>query len=76
MLIPDLGLYLIPMIVVVSQGGVDVTERDRRYLGNDLVGRQALLLVPDDDVQHPHPMARDTGPASADAGRSGYPFRT
>jgi hypothetical protein len=61
------------VIEIVSEGGVDVVESDRRNVRYDLVGGHALMLMPHHDIEHTDSVACDAGFPAADAGRPGDP---
>ena len=55
------------MIVVLRQRGIDVGEGNLREEPDDLIGRQASLLVPDDNVLDANAMSGNAWPAAADS---------
>src|SRR5262249_26573417 len=57
----DRCLDLVPVVVVVGQGRMDLGERDRRVVGDNLGGGHAHPLVPDGDVPDLDAMAEDMG---------------
>ena len=61
---PHLLLDLFDVIEVVREGGVDVGKSNGRDLGDNLVGRHALMFVPHHDIEHTDAVARDTGRAT------------
>src|SRR5262245_10134907 len=56
---PNVGVDLGPVGVVVSQGSVHLGQGQFRVSGDDLFRRLAEPLVPDGDVLHLDPVARD-----------------
>ncbi len=65
-LLPHLGLDLLDVIKIVSEGGVYIGERDGRDVSNDLVRRKPLMLLPSDDVEHANTVTGNTCPPAAD----------
>src|SRR6266853_4420957 len=61
-------LNLLDMIEVVRKGCMNVSKRDAGNVRHNLVRRHALVLMPTDDVLHPHSVARNVSPSTADAG--------
>ena len=66
-------LDFLNVIEIVSEGGVDVGESDRRNVRYDLVGGHALMRMPHHDIEHTDSVACDAGFPAADAGRPGDP---
>jgi hypothetical protein len=65
---PHLAPDFLDMIEVIGEGGVHVRESDSRNVGDNLIGSQALMLMPRDDVEHADAMAGNTGFAAATPG--------
>lgn len=65
---PHLLLDLLDVIEVKGEGRMDVGKSDGGKLGDDLVGRQALVFMPNHDIEHTDAVARDAGLAAANAG--------
>src|SRR4051812_47652278 len=57
----------VPMVVVVSQGRVDVRERQSGMSHGDFFRTHPHPLMPEDDILHADPMAGDPRLAAADA---------
>jgi hypothetical protein len=55
------------VIEVVCEGSMNIRKRDCGNVRNNLVGRHALVLMPNDNVLHANPVARKAGPTAADA---------
>jgi hypothetical protein len=64
----NLLLNFFDVIEVVGESTMNVSESDRRDVGDDFVGRQALVLIPDHNVLHPNAMATDASPAAGGFG--------
>src|SRR5262245_1046192 len=69
------GSNRVPVVVIVSQGGVHVTEGDSRVPRSNLIGTHAAAFMPDDDVLHGDPMSRNARLAAADVRRHDDMFR-
>jgi hypothetical protein len=70
---PHLLLDLFDVIEVIGEGGMDIGESDGWKVGDDLVGRHALMLMPPHDVEHTDAVAGDAGLAAANTGRPADP---
>jgi hypothetical protein len=70
-LVPHLLLYLVDVIEVVSECGMDVAESDGRNVRDNLVRSHTLVLMPHHDVEHPNAVTGDTNFATAYARRLG-----
>ena len=66
---PHLFPYFRHVIEVVGERGVNVGERERWNLRNDIVGSHPLVLMPGHDVEHTDTVTRDAGSAAAYARR-------
>ncbi len=58
---------LVPMVVVVSQGRIDVRERQSGMSHGDFFRAHPHPLMPEDDILHADPMTGDPRPTTADA---------
>ena len=67
-LVLDGGLNLVPVIVVVGEGRMDLGEGNRRIGGGDLGRGHPHLLVPDGDMPDLDAVAEDVGLPAAVAG--------
>jgi len=65
---PHLFLYFRHVVEIVGERGVDIGERERGDVRNDIVGSHPLVLMPDHDVEHTDTVACDAGSAAANAG--------
>ncbi len=70
----NLFLDLFSMVEVVRQGGVHVSESDGRNVGHNLISSEAVLFVPDGDVEHTNAMTGDAGAPAANARNLANPF--
>jgi hypothetical protein len=66
---PHLALDFVNMIELIGEGCVNLGERERRNMRNDLVGSHPLVLMPANDVKHSHAMARNASSSTTDARR-------
>ncbi len=63
-------LNFFDMVEVIGKSCVNVGERDRRNMGNNFIGRHAVVLMPYDDVQHADAMPVKARSTSTDVRRS------
>jgi len=70
---PHLPLDFVQVIEIVGKGRMNIRESNRGHVGDDLVGRHTLMLVPYHDIEYPDTMARDAGLPTADIRRFGNP---
>jgi hypothetical protein len=63
-----LALYFRNVIEVICERAVHVTQSEGWYLRHDFVRSHALMLVPDNDILHLHPVTRNPSSATAGAG--------
>jgi len=54
-------LNLFDVVEVVREGDADVGAGYGGVAGNNLVGRQALVLIADHDIEHAYTVARNPG---------------
>ena len=63
---PHLCLDLLQVVEAVGERRMDISERERRNLSDNLVRAHPLVLMPYHHIQHAHPVASDARPAAAD----------
>jgi hypothetical protein len=72
-LISHLLLNVFDVVEVVSEGGVNIRERDRRNVRNDFIRRYDLMLMPYDNIEDTNAVAGNASFAAANAGRLADP---
>jgi hypothetical protein len=71
---PHLLLSLFGVIEVMGESCLDVGESDGRKVGDNLVGRHALVLMPHHDIEYTDAVTSDACLAAANAGRLADPI--
>src|SRR5262249_1171886 len=64
--LPNVLIYLVPVVKVIGESSVDVREGDGRGLGDDLVRAHPHPLMPDGDISDRDAMPGDARLAAAD----------
>ena len=63
----DVRVYLLSMIEIVCQGGINICECEAGMLGYDFIGAQTHAFVPDDNVLYLDPVPCNPWLAATDA---------
>ena len=66
-------LDFVQVIEIIGKCRMNIRERNRGHVGDDLVGRHTLVFMPYHDIEYTDTMARDAGLPAADIRRFSNP---